>query len=177
MKKISWVFALLAMITMVFAGCTDAAMNEDTVLVLAGNQYGDGYQIQLSGAAFPGGGSSAKVKDGEKWTLLLQFTVSREIPGGLEFCFVDSADSVGYWNQLGSIEFDTTLLPGVEYTAVDTFEVDILGSPKAAQAKGKVTKPTLAIQSTNADSQQGSHTKPNIVITASKFKLYLNEEE
>jgi len=173
MKKFSWVFALLAMMTMVFAGCTEAGLGDDTVLVLKGNQYGAGYQIQLSGSDFPGGGASAKVKDGEKWTLLLQFTASRAVPGGLEFCFVDSDSSVDYWNQLGIVSFDDDIVAGQEYTANVTFTVDIAETDKADKAKGKVTKPTLAIQSTATDSAQGSHTKPNIVITAKKFKLYL----
>jgi hypothetical protein len=91
-------------------------------LTLEENHYGDGYQAFVD--------VGATIKKDDEWTIDVKFTVSRDVPGGIQIGLVDTV--TGYWNPLsydGDAKDDEpnaiyntgALVKDEEYTLKETF--------------------------------------------------------
>jgi len=128
---------------------------------LTENTYDTGYQYQQNL------GTGKAVKEGDEFTLDVEFTVSRAVPGGVQIGIVDI--KTDYWNPLsydGKAEegtanaifnTDKDLVPGTKYTIKHTFK-----ALKASPASIAVTDIKLVFQTakeyTRPEGDNGKHT-------------------
>jgi len=142
MKKKVWLILLAVVLVFGLAvlGCSDGGgsgggdrkpvkgdLQVPVTLTLAENLYSDGYQARLD---IPLKKGDRVIKDDE-WTLNVKFTVSRDVPGGIQIGLVDTVTD--YWNPLSfdgkagkgepNAMFQTEALEeGTEYTLNKIFK-------------------------------------------------------